>query len=108
MCPRPKHTRKDANHARIVEAGREAGAAVFDISDLPDAVCPGDILVYWEDRWHGWMWQVFEIKTLGGALTPQQQELCLRYRIPVAHSWAEIASWYQGAWGRVEAMRDET
>ena len=42
---RPRHTRKDANHAELVRQLRDAGALVFDTADIGGMVL--DLIVCW-------------------------------------------------------------
>lgn len=48
MSPRPKHTRKDNNHAVIRDELRQLGAVVVDVADL-GGKC-GDLVVSWRGR----------------------------------------------------------
>jgi hypothetical protein len=45
---RPKRTRKDKNHRRIVEKCREKGMVVWDVADLGGKVL--DIIVFWQGK----------------------------------------------------------
>ena len=96
--PRPQYrTKRDANQADLAADLRALGFLVFDISTLPDARCPGDLLVY---GWHGhlerWTWQVFEVKVPGGELTEAQRGF-QRERpgaVPVARRAEDVLEWY--------------
>ena len=70
---RPRHPRPDANQPAIIaELEQFAFLRVYDISSLPDRVCPGDILVL--DTVTG-RWQPFEIKTRTGRVSEAQREM---------------------------------
>lgn len=96
MTARPRYPKPDANQATLcrdlvaLELGFEAYTA---ISKLTDKECPGDVLVY---GWHCLLgckvWQVFEIKTERGELTPSQFER--RDKVPVARCMRDILAWY--------------
>jgi len=45
---RPKRTRKDKNHKRIVDACRDMGMVVWDLADLGGKVL--DIVVFWQGK----------------------------------------------------------
>ena len=66
---RPKHTRKDANHASIVNRCRSLGIVVWDTADLGGCVL--DTLMCWRGRCIP-----VEIKTPGNAdaLTDGERE----------------------------------
>ena|GEM_PF-1686691 len=55
---RPKHTKKDANHAQVRDESREVGIVVWDLADLPTPVL---------DQLHFWRGQVrvVEVKPKG-------------------------------------------
>jgi hypothetical protein len=46
--PRPKHTKRDANHAQIVQELTQLGAVVWDLADLGGEVL--DIIVFWRGQ----------------------------------------------------------
>ena len=104
---RPQYrTRRDANQTRLKADLERLGFLAFDISTLPDAQCPGDLLVY---GWHGflgrWIWQVFEIKAPGGRLTKAQREFQEQHAdaVPVITRAENVLEWYS----RVEARGGE-
>ena len=59
------HGKVDANHAEIVAALRGIGAHVQSIANIGDG-CP-DLLVSFRGKWF-----VFEVKSPGGKLTPDE------------------------------------
>ena len=70
---RPKHTRRDADHAEIRDGLRALGAEVWDTADLGGGVL--DLVVFWRGQ------VVFvEVKAPGkeGRLTAKQQESMLQ------------------------------
>jgi hypothetical protein len=73
---------------------RVMGARVEDSSTVPDSVIPGDILVYWYHmRYQAWIWQLFEVKTPDGELTPQQEDN--EPAVPRVESAEDVARWYE-------------
>jgi hypothetical protein len=46
--PRPKHTKRDANHTQIVQELTQLGAVVWDLADLGGEVL--DIIVFWRGQ----------------------------------------------------------
>jgi len=60
-----KHGKVDANHSEIVRALRDTGAFVQSLADVGNG-CP-DLLVSFRGRWF-----VFEVKSPGGKLTPDE------------------------------------
>ena len=93
---RPRHPKPDANQAQIMSELRDAGIRCYDISTLPDAKCPGDLLVRAKGRW----W-VFEIKDEGGRVSQSQEEMS--EIIPIVHSTEQIFKWLE----MIEYRRDK-
>ena len=95
---RPQYrTRRDANQANLKADLHALGFLVFDISTLPDAQCPGDLLVYgWHGYWQLWTWQVFEVKVPGGRLTKAQREFQEQHAdaMPVITRAEDVLKWY--------------
>jgi hypothetical protein len=60
-----KHGKIDANHTEIVRALRDMGAFVQSLADVGNG-CP-DLLVSFRGKWF-----VFEVKSPGGKLTPDE------------------------------------
>lgn len=94
MEGRPKYaTRRDGNQKQLTANLRRLGARVEDCSTVPDSVIPGDILVYWyHAHYEAWIWQPFEIKTLNGTPSPQQEEN--EPAVPIARCAENVARWY--------------
>lgn len=94
MQGRPRYaTSRDGNQSEIICGLRMLGARVEDISTVPDSIIPGDILVYWYHAdFNAWIWQPFEIKTMDGQLTQQQEEN--KDAIPVARCMKDVIEWY--------------
>ncbi len=93
---RPQYrTRRDANQATITADLVQLGFEVWDISTLPDAQCPGDILVRgWHHVLRCKVYQPFEVKTIGGRLSKRQRELAESGAVPVARQAEDVVGWY--------------
>jgi len=78
MPSRPRHPKTDANQSAMVNALRQCGLVVLDVSSLG-----GDCLdLFVGDPLGGGFVQV-EVKTDGGVLTPGEAEYIARYAGPL-------------------------
>ena len=95
---RPRHPRRDSNQRQITRDLERCGFDVFDISSLPDAKCPGDILVAgWLADIRAYAWQPFEIKTEDGELTDRQRRFREEHpeaEIPVVRCAEDVLRWF--------------
>jgi len=88
-------TRPDANQPKMIEALRQLGFEVYNISTLTDKQCPGDILVRgWHAGLERWLWQPFEIKTRHGRTTPEQCERADSGAVPIVREVTHVLEWY--------------
>lgn len=66
MSPRPKRTKKDLNHAEIVNQCRDLGMIVWDTASLGGEIL--DIIIFWKG-----IATPVEIKSPGGTLTKDEK-----------------------------------
>ena len=96
MPKRPRHPKTDANQSAMVNALRQCGLVVLDVSSLG-----GDCLdLFVGDPLGGGFVQV-EVKTDGGVLTPREAEYLARYAGPLPFIVARRAEDVLIALGRV-------
>ena len=91
--PRPKHTRKDANHAAIVNELRNCGYTVIDVSNLPaqaDGAHPLDLFVLgYRHSTQQMEWLQCEIKANRKARFTESEEQYLT-RLYIIERWVAV------------------
>lgn len=95
---RPKHTKRDANHAQIVKDLRDLGFCVQDTADLGGKVL--DLFVGgWRATWVTWQWVHVEVKPPGkrSNLTEGEQAFFDEWPMMpaiVAENAADVTAWF--------------
>lgn len=104
MAARPKHTKRDANHAQMVKELRDLGFCVLDTADLG-----GMVLDLFVGGWRGpgplhgeWQWLHVEVKPPGKRynLTEGEREFFAKWGcLPaiVAEHTTDVIAWFTGS-----------